>query len=82
LAEEEMAFSASDVSGRERKKEGAAKAVQGVLLFSMDSRQRHWDSHGAWRTRGGKALKPVGTIAAEWFRFFSSSGRLTTDFCH
>jgi hypothetical protein len=36
----------------------------------MDSRQRRWDSHGAWRTRGGKALKPVGTVAAEWFRVF------------
>jgi hypothetical protein len=40
LAEEEMAFSSSDMSGRERKKEGAAQAVQGVLLFSMGSKQR------------------------------------------
>jgi hypothetical protein len=46
----------------------------------MDSRQWRWDSHDAWRTHGGKALKSVSTIGAEWFWFFSSSGRLTADF--
>jgi hypothetical protein len=79
-----MAFPASGVSGEKGKGGHGSGSAGGVLLFSMDSRQRRWDSHGAWRTRGGKALKPVGTLAAEWFRvfFFSSSGQLTGDFCH
>jgi hypothetical protein len=74
MAEEEMAFSVSGVSGRERKRRAWLRQRRGVLLFSMDSKPRRWGSHGAWRTRGGKALQPVGTVATERIPVFSSSG--------
>jgi hypothetical protein len=51
---------------RARKEKGGRGSGSAGGAPLLDGQQAaRWDSHGAWRTRGGRALKPVGTIAAE-----------------
>jgi hypothetical protein len=51
--------------GEKGKRRARLRQCRGGAPLLDGQQAARWDSHGAWRTCGGRALKPVGTVAAE-----------------